>query len=626
MVNFRLLRVALLVVLFMSSPATFAVVCKPGVPHYLFVGDTANCDYGDIQSAIDNVVCPGTIVTITQAHGYMSQALRISDKSLALVGAGTGVGCGTPIGICDPTVGCGSGGAPPPPAVTLTGNGSTSVISVSGTSAVTLQSLAITGGGGTQGGGVQFVAAGALTLIDSSIVNDSAAYGGGIYLAGMGGTATLTLGTGTIIEENSADSDGGGIYLAGATHLLALAPYTFIGYNHAPNGSGGGIAIAGPPPAQADIGSPGYNGAPVIEFNDAAHGGGIALVAKPPGKGLSKVFARLFTTDPNNPGAISDNTATSSGGGVYIKSGFDPTSGPVDADFSATNFRVDSNVAAEGTAINVDPFLPDQYGTGYVEFNPLIEPPDNYGATLASLGSVNCAPGTNCNTLSNNAALDASNQPTSGAAIFLSGGGTLDAERFLMRFNQGGNAIHLFHSYGAKIFNCLLADNTESGELVRTEMMDTVIDSCTFARNSLGGPTVIYNTGTANSTNAVQDSIIDQPGWVTLNAGSYMGAALLLSNDLSTLSSGLNIQGAPMYVDAASGDYHLQLGSLGVDYAFPSDDLPTDLPTDLDGVSRVFDIPNIPNAYGPRDLGAYERHPSCYRPDTLLCDGFDGIY
>jgi hypothetical protein len=101
-----------------------------------------------------------------------------------------------------------------------------------------------------------------------------------------------------------------------------------------------------------------------------------------------------------------------------------------------------------------------------------------------------------------------------------------------------------------------------------------------------------------------------------------MGTALLLSNDLSTIGSVGNIQGAPMYVDAASGDYHLQLGSLGVDYAYSNDDLATD----LDGLLRVLDIPNIPNVYGPRDLGAYERHPSCYRPDTLLCDGFDGIY
>ena len=65
------------------------------MPHYLFVGNTANCDYGDIQSAINNVVCPGTIVTQT-AHGYTSKALLISDKSPAVVGAGTGVGCGTP--------------------------------------------------------------------------------------------------------------------------------------------------------------------------------------------------------------------------------------------------------------------------------------------------------------------------------------------------------------------------------------------------------------------------------------------------------------------------------------------------------------------------------------------------
>jgi hypothetical protein len=41
-----------------------------------------------------------------------------------------------------------------------------------------------------------------------------------------------------------------------------LANSTLIGYNHAPNGSGGGIEVVGP--ARADIGSSGYNGSAVI--------------------------------------------------------------------------------------------------------------------------------------------------------------------------------------------------------------------------------------------------------------------------------------------------------------------------------------------------------------------------
>jgi len=557
--------------------------------------------------------------------------LLISGKSLVLAGAPTGATCGTAIALCDPTVGCGGGGGvPPAPAVTLTGTGSSPVITIEGTSNVTLQSLEITGGGGSAGGGVNFSGAGTIALVDSSIVFNSATFGGGIYISGVSGAnpATLTLEPGTIIEENSASSDGGGIYLAGSSHLLALAPYTFIGYNHAPNGNGGGVMIAGPPPAQADIGSPGYNGAPVIEYNDAAKGGGIALVAQLPGTHGSKVLARLFATDPSNPGAISDNTATSAGGGVYVKSVEDPASGPVDADFSAVNFRIDGNVAPEGAAINVDPFSALPYGTGYVEFNPLFEAPDNYGMTLPALGSVDCAAGAACNTLNNNAALDSSSQPTAGAAIFVNNGGTVDVERFLMRFNQGSDAIHLIRSYGARIKNCLLADNTEGGELIRSEMMDTEIDSCTIANNTLGGPTVIYNTGTANLTNALQDSIIDQPGWVTLNVGSYMNTAFLLSNDTSTISPyGQNMQGSPTYVNAAGGDYHLQPNSLGVDYALSESAYGDVTPTlDLDGLSRVFDLPNVSNTHGPRDLGAYEHHPPCYRSDTLLCDGFEGVY
>jgi hypothetical protein len=80
--------------------------------------------------------------------------------------------------------------------------------------------------------------------------------------------------------------------------------------------------------------------------------------------------------------------------------------------------------------------------------------------------------------------------------------------------------------------------------------------------------------------------------------------------------------GSPTFVAAAGGDYHQQLSSLGIDFA-PLGAIPS---VDLDGLSRVFDIPTIANYSGPIDVGAYERHPPCYRPDTLQCNGFDGVY
>ena len=77
------------------------------------------------------------------------------------------------------------------------------------------------------------------------------------------------------------------------------------------------------------------------------------------------------------------------------------------------------------------------------------------------------------------------------------------------------------------------------------------------------------------------------------------------------------MQGAPSFVDAANRDYHLQISSLGVDYA------PAAANVDLDGNTRNADMPGAPNAYGPLDLGAFERQSSCGAADSVFCNGFD---
>jgi hypothetical protein len=197
-----------------------------------------------------------------------------------------------------------------------------------------------------------------------------------------------------------------------------------------------------------------------------------------------------------------------------------------------------------------------------------------------------------------------------------------------MQFNQGGNAIHLVGSELSQLTDCLLTDNSESAEMISAEAgAETYIDSCTIANNSLGGASVIYNNGPLDSYNTIEDSIIDQPGLVTLNAGSKINTLFLLSNDLSTIPYGDNLLGAPTYVNAAAGDYHLQITSLGVDYAPAGSYPPGFAPSvDFDGKPRIFDIPTVTNVWGARDLGAYERSPACYRADSVLCDGFEGAF
>jgi hypothetical protein len=609
-----------------ASPQQSDVVCTPGV-HYRFVGTmglAGGCTDSNVQSAIDNATCPNTVVVITNQQTYTLQALTIADKSLTLFGVEGA--CAVPS--CDPALGCGGGGQPPPPVVSLQGGLSSSVatgsvLSITGNSNVTLKSLEITEGYSSpgNGGGVNFSGNGSLTLIATTIDSNKAdGNGGGIYLSGVGGTATLTLGAGSTIQGNSA-AEGGGVYLAGSTRMVAPGPYVIVESNFA-SGSlrdqgGGGIMVAGPPPAQADL------GAMVIYNNQAGgSGGGIAVVAHGPANAGFGVGVRLFGTQ------ISTNsTINFVGGGVYVRPAWDSTAAvPVHAVLCAMDFKFtkDYSQHTEGNEIFADSVVSSGVtigDAGVVQLNP--NPPcedANYGVSLASLGWVPCSsPG--CSSISLGGLFDPFFSRAS--TIYINSQGKLDANRFIMINDSSTHEIYLAgSSKPANITNCLLVNNVDSGELIYADDVPLNIDSCTLANNTISGTSVIYSVGGSN--NVLQDSIIDQPGIVTLNAGASMGIHYVLSNDISTIPGAT--QGAPTYVDSVSFDYHLQVNSLGVDFA-PAASFGTGTPSlDLDGMARVIDIPSVANVNGPRDLGPYEHHPPCYRLDTPFCDGFDANF
>lgn len=601
-----------------------AMLCVPGFafaicglpPHYLYVGNDAQCGFGDIQSAINAVVCPETTIVITSELTYSGEHLDISGKSLNLVGSANA--CGIPTPYCDPATGCGNGGPPPAPPVTLRGDGEDSVIYIHGNSDVAVQSLTLTGGGGVDyGGGIHYTGFGNLSIIDSTITENSAnVAGGGVQFNGSGGAATMELDAGTLIDENTSLGAGGGIQINGTARLFVLEPYTLVGYNHAPLGNGGGIEIVGP--ARADIGSPGYNGAAVVEFNDAEYGGGLSL------DGDSNIdagaVARLFTTDGQHPVQVSDNTASHTGGGVYLHPNAD--SGGQNAELCAFDFRFEDNIAQEGTAIYADldtnggdPYGSQIYLNGSDPCGPESPP---------SLGAVACADGVPCNTISDNVAENDSNQPTPGSAVLVQDDGVFAADRLEMRGNSGAHAIRVFDSE-LSVGNCLIADNAFTSYVVRYQNDNTgygpaqiLVDACTIAGNLVASDVIHSETGLV-----LTNDIVDEPGTPTLDYAANpaeLVVAYVLATDTSTLPVGTGvIQGEPTFVDAGAGDYHLQRTSLGVDYA------PGASGTDLDRKPRTVDLPDVPNEYGPMDLGAYEIQLACAQADTIFCDGFETI-
>ncbi len=294
----------------------------------------------------------------------------------------------------------------------------------------------------------------------------------------------------------------------------------------------------------------------------------------------------------------------------------------------AFDFRIDYNVAQEGTAIYSDTDY--SAGNGHVSGNVYLNS-DPGGScstpeTIAQLGAAHCAPGVACSTLNNNTAEDNSNDPKPGAVILLQDGGVasggMDADRFVMRGNTGGHAIRAF-DVGIGIGNCLIADNADADEVIRIEndgaSGETSIDGCTIANNTVGAGAVIYSPYPLTLT----DSIIDELG---INTLSYVGpgggliVSDVLATDISTLPPAAGIdQGEPLYVDAANSDYHLQPTSTGVDFA------PAKGGVDLDGNPRDVDLSGVPGNPTPRDIGAYERQNrfQCGTSDSIYCNGYE---
>lgn len=600
-------------------------------PPELYVGDVASdsaCTHNDIQSAIDAATCIyGTKIFVTREHTYTSQSLNISDKNVTLIGRGDGISCGpVTIGICDPIIGC-----PPPPTAPLViigGTNGASVITINGTSNVTLRYLDITNVGNNangNGGGVDFDGSGSLTLDTSWVANNHAANGGGVYFNGSGASpSTLSVLAHSEIFSNTADGDGGGILVAGNSVLNVLQSDILIQFNNAPGGNGGGIDVIGP--AKAYIGSPGVIGVAgqigVVSNNTAAYGGGVAIMSG--SNDGDYPLVQLFTTNAALPVEISSNTASHTGGGIYLK-GY-TNAFPDFANYArlcAWDFRIEDNIAQEGAAIygDVDSGVNDvgsfvELGGCYLSGGLLPDPPE----------AVACKNSASCNTIDDNQATD----PALGSAILIQDNGLLNANRLAMRNNGVAHAIRIVgDSTNTFLSDCLLADNTVAGELIYLTGSATplTIEACTFANNTIGTSHVIH----AESDVSINDSIIAEPDTLALDYSGDPANLIVhyvVSNDLTTLGGvapGV-IQGTPSFVDLAGGDYHLRAGLLGVDLAPVPSGFDRTQGVDLDGNPRNVDLPSVVNAYGPRDIGAYEIQNlfrECGTTDSVFCNGFN---
>src|SRR6185436_1216580 len=205
---------------------------------------------------------------------------------------------------------------------------------------------------GGAGGGISFQGHGSMTLGGSAqiFVND-ASEGGGIYVKADLPT-DINFGDGVFVGANTAGQDGGGITLAGQAKLNALGSVVptqiFTNQVLSDTGAGGGVSVQGPAQMR-------FSGA--IFNNSAGYGGGVSAIAG--SDSLMDVYVALTPAGPNLPVSISNNSASHSGGGIFVKAGSTfATNGDhfIYATVCANDFVIDGNAAAEGTAIYADLF------------------------------------------------------------------------------------------------------------------------------------------------------------------------------------------------------------------------------------------------------------------------------
>ncbi len=587
------------------------------------VGGDAACNFSDVQAAVNAAGAnPGEdYVWIANNKTYSNEQISITGQDVIVEGGFTSCSDFT-IGTNDMTTLNGASGGGP-------------VFSIGGTANVYLGNLTITGAhrSNAEGGGIFYAGSGSLTLSDVTITGNSATYGAGVDVSPSGAT-TLTLMSNTLIIANKADSSGGGIRIEGDTQLIAVSDQTDIAYNTATTGYGGGIEVLGP--ARADIGSPGYGLQGIVNNNAAAYGGGIAVIANQDGG--NEAFVQLFTTDAEHPVNLQGNSGTIEGGALYVKPFDSAFNGDSDAEVCAYNFRIDGNTAPEGAAIYLDfdtAFNEENEG-GFAVLNTSDPTGLNCGPDKPSdFGAVACAADAPCNELSGNETLDAQSNPNDGAILFSASEAAFYGEGITIHGNQAGHAMHGVGDSSSdggdaffSLYASLIADNSFSAEAIFGESAGVTLNNCTIAHDDILASHVINID--SDSFLTLHDDIIAEADTLALEqpGGAQLDVHYVLSNDISTLPVSVNvISQDPMFVNPSAGNYHLQAylqngrltASRAIDFAPLSESNYDDVTYDINGIPYGQDVPLVPNAYGTRDLGAFEAQPIT---DRIFGDGF----
>ncbi|MBN8482184.1 MAG: hypothetical protein J0L88_11410 [Xanthomonadales bacterium] len=569
------------------------------------VGPGGDCTHPTLQAALDSAAANSGADEVRIVRTATWTGIQVStdtNQDVTIVGGWTACSSQQPTG-----------------KTTLDGTGgqARSVVALRGNGNFTLRNLEITGGdqaGDDDGGGVHFQGGGILRIEDSEIAGNEAEDGGGIYAQGTTTTAELIIGANVSIAFNVARRNGGGV-VAQNLEMTMIAPGSVLWFNTA-GGRGGGLLVAsGDFPSYAYIGSSGIGDTGPVYSNQAAIGGGIAVVGGENSGRRAQV--QVFSITSAAPVRIRGNSASQRGGGIDLQPDGDVFSGNADAIATLRHAALEENTAPVGAAINLsyDNFGPidiDVIG-GRVDFNL-----DGAGVPLHPAAAA-CPFGAPCGFIRNN-----STGNTTGAVVHQSNGAYFHGSRIAIEGNQGGWLMYVSggHFHDLKLDNSLIAGNTVQNALIRDdqnfgayEWRLVVLDYLTITGNTIGANGVL----SINEDMLFTRSLIDQPGKALFatdvgSTGGIHDIEYVIAN--TTTAPGGTTLAAPRFVDPANGDYMPRAGSRAVDYAPPL----AAYPVDLYSHTRTIDLPVKPNALGASDVGALERE---YLQPLVLNSTFD---
>lgn len=602
---------------------------------YLVGNSATECDFNNIASAIAAAAAnPGAdVIRIANDRSYTQQALTIGSQDLTLQG-----GFSTCAAAAPPT-------ATPNSGVTIVngaGGSAAPVFSITGSGVRVFRNLSITGGDASpttgSGGGINFRGTGEVILGNTTVINNSAAFGGGINFNADGGPANLRFELDTQILNNTAVRSGGGVRVEGQARLFMVQDRSVITGNQAfgsPDGGfGGGLLVLAP--AIADIGSPGL-AAGTIVANRAVFGAGIAVIAD---NGSDDAKVRIFTIDGTRPVRIADNYASAAGGALYArgKASGTPQSGSQGLGALCLNdVQLDANRAPVGAAVRLDtnnsglPFFADLGGT--LLWGTTFVLGDHLDACLfpeplTALGGQPCLVGEACRAVRDNFSATPEGVASNGPIFSLGDDALMTATGVVYGANTGSNVILASSVDGLEIDNSRISDHALTDSVIRVSTNSNdrfALTNSTIAGNQM--PAGVTHTIRLDSGRLVafRGNIVWQPG---KNVLAYPGAVNnnpdftadeYVVNSYTGLPDGPFIRSntAPRFNDPSIADYRLRFASSGVELARVRNDEPLDLDrrprNQRVWLSPIFTV-------GGRDAGAYERQPG----DPLIVNG--GFY